>query len=344
MYNKNLGGMIMKISTRFKKLTVGFIMAIALTTSVTGLAAKTQGVKLEGLAKQEYVLKKMDAFFRPTADNKITPQPFVVPQGYTYTKGEINGSKYERLVPKKKQTDNVVLQLHGGGYVLPLRDGHRKLGIIQSELAGNAEVIYVDYRVAPKDRHPAALEDAVNVYSEMLRQGYKAKNIIVIGDSAGGNLAITLSLYLRDHNIAQPGMLVMISPWGTVENTLPSRVYNFNKDLVLGKGASPLTKEITNASYGEGSDFKAPYLSPLYAEDFVNLPPMLIQTGSYEVLMDDGALLAQRAKDAGVKVQYTNYQGMPHDFALMLPDLQDSIDSWEEIRNFIKQIKSKRAA
>ena len=295
--------------------------------------------KGEGRAKHNYIYSKMYPFFHPKPGVNATPRPFVVPDGYTYAKGEVQGAKFERLTPIKKNTDIVLIQMHGGGYVQSLGNGHRNLGIIQSQLAGGAEVYYLDYKIAPQYKHPSALEDAVKLYRYLLRRGYKSQNIVFIGDSAGGNLVLTTALYLRDHKIALPKQLILISPWGTVENTLPSRAYNYNKDLVLGRDSSPLVPEIAHSTYGEGSNIQDPYLSPIHARDFIGLPPMLIQAGSYETLFDDSILIAGRAEADGVKVQFTSYKGMPHDFALLLPDMKDSVDSFEEIRKFIMDNK-----
>lgn len=298
---------------------------------------KSHIIKLQGQAKQDYVKSKLDAVFHPQLGQKNIPMPFTPPQGYTYIKGVMDGVKYEQLTPVKKKTDRVLIQMHGGGYVNDLRDGHRNLGARQSALAGGAEVFYLDYRVAPKNHHPAALEDAVRLYTGLLAKGYSPNKIAFIGDSAGGNLVLTTALYLRDKKIPLPKALIMISPWGTLENTLPSRVYNYEQDFCLGKDASPLASDIVHARYAEGSNIQDPYLSPVYADTFKDLPSMLIQSGSKEVLLDDSYIIAGKALADGVKVQFTNYEGMPHDFALMLPHLQDSVDSWNEIKDFINK-------
>ena len=342
--NKKTNTEIITFKNKFKKiLALSFLayslFSIALPTNT--YAAKkphsTSGLVLIGDKKQAYIAEKMNSFFRPTPGKEIAIDPFTVPNTYTYSKKEINGTKYEQLTPKRKRTKNVIIQMHGGGYVEALGDLHRNLGLVQSRLAGNAEVFYLDYRIAPRYRYPAALEDAVKLYKYLLENGYKGENIAVIGDSAGGNLALAFSLYLRDHNIEQPKALVLISPWGMVSNTLPSRIYNYKKDNTLGENGTPIKTEIVRSSYGRGTKATEPYLSPVYADDFVGLPPMLIQTGSYEVLLDDGTIIAQKAKDSRLKVQYTSYPGMPHDFALVLPELKESQDSFREIENFLKK-------
>ena len=104
-------------------------------------------------------------------------------------------------MPKEKGTNNIIFQIHGGGYIVALCDPYRDTAVKYSEMVGGAEVFSLDYRVAPTNRYPAALEDAVTVYKWILEQGYDSNNIIITGDSAGGNLALATTLYLKDHNI-----------------------------------------------------------------------------------------------------------------------------------------------
>lgn len=130
----------------------------------------------------------------------------------------------------------------------------------------------VHYRLAPEYPFPAALEDAFKAYEYILNQGVEPENIIVIGDSAGGNLALELAVYLKEHNMPQPKMLILISPLTTFANDLPSRGYNMDRDLVLGRNASPLYKAVVDSTYSKGTDLKNPQLSPLYA-NLTGLPP-----------------------------------------------------------------------
>lgn len=104
--------------------------------------------------------------------------------------------------------------------------------------------------------------------------------------------------------------------------------------VVLGKNGAPLVSEIVHSRYAEGTDLKNPYLSPLYG-DFRGLPPIFIQTGEYETLLDDGLELAKRAEQAGVSVTQKTYAAMPHDFAVCMPDLKESRTSWEDLQKFI---------
>ncbi len=292
-----------------------------------------KGLEFDGAAKQNYMREKMSAYFHPVEGQPSPAVPFEVPDGWHYEKFQVDGVKVECLENPAAKTNRVVLQLHGGGYVLPLGDGHRNLGVIQGILADAAQVYLVDYRIAPQNIYPAALEDAVKAYTEILRRGVNPQNIIVIGDSAGGNLALALSIYLRDNKISQPKMLILASPWAAMNTEFSSRKYNNSHDWALGEG-TPLNEPVKNPAYAKGFNLKDPRLSPLYA-NLKNLPPMLVQVGGYEIFLDEGLELAKKAAAEGVKVTLTVYPEMPHDFALLFSELKDGLDSFKEIRDFI---------
>ena len=140
---------------------------------------------------------------------------------------------------------------------------------------------------------------------------------------------------LKEENLPQPGLYVLDSPWTTLETKSPSRQGNVKKDLVLGETNKVMFHEINHPTYAPaGMKLSDVRLSPLHG-DLTGLPPMLIQTGSYELFLDDATKLAEKAANDGVKVTLTVYPAMSHDFALCIPDLQDSIDSYAEIKDFI---------
>ena len=277
----------------------------------------------------------MDVIYQKKEGEPHPFSKFEVPDGWTYEKFEIDGAKVESLENSDAKTDRVIFHLHGGGYVLGLDDGHRNLSLVQADLIDAGKIFLSDYRTAPENIFPAALEDTVKIYKEILNRGINPENIIVTGDSAGGNLALALSLYLKENKIPQPGCLILISPWTTVESNLPSRKYNETRDLILGKG-TPLYESVKIPPYAKGFNKKNSLLSPIYA-DLKNLPPMLIQVGGYELFLSECLELAKKAAADDVKVTLTIYPEMSHDFVLLLPDLQESVDSFKEIRDFVNQ-------
>ena len=287
--------------------------------------------------KQAYVANCMEKFFR----GEVNPT-FAVPDKWTYEQFTVNGVKVERLInPKQKKSSRVALQLHGGGYIGALSDWYRELAVKQAVLTDAHEVWLVDYRIAPENLYPAALDDAAQVYTELLNRGVDPKNLIVFGDSAGGNLALELSIYLREKNLPQPAMLILASPWTTFETDLPSRTLNVKRDKVLGDINPVMYPEVCNPQYGGELPLNDPRLSPIYA-DLTGLPPMLIQVGGHELFVDEGIELLKKATADELNVTLSVYSGMPHDFAMLLPELDDSIKSFAEIKSFVNLHMSKQ--
>ena len=316
------------------KIIAAGLLSLSLLTGTTyatpAWKLPSSGKILNADAKQTYVADYMGKFF-----NGQIKTTFAAPDKWTYEKFSVNGVKVERLAnPKAKKSARVALQLHGGGYIGGLTDLYRNLAVKQAVLTDASEVFMVDYRLAPENLYPSALEDAAQVYEELLARGTDPKNIIVFGDSAGGNLALELALYLKENNRPQTAVLILNSPWTTFETDLPSRKNNFERDLVLGKINPYMNGELDNPSYGGSIPWNDPRLSPIYA-DLTGLPPMLIQVGGYELFVDEGIELLKKATADELNVTLSVYQGMPHDFALLIPDLDDSIKSFTEIKNFV---------
>lgn len=334
---------IMQPAKNIKKMIVlSLLVGSVGALPVLGLAAAVnpystvKTVQLSGEAEQQYIADKTTAVFSAAnaAPRNLDPAKYVVPKGWKQEVLKMNGVSVEKYTPVKK-TNRTVFFIHGGGYVGALHDRYRDWGIHQGELAGNATVLELDYRVAPAHLYPAALDDAVKAYTGLLQAGYDPSRMVLIGDSAGGNLASALAVYLRDHKIPMPQSIVLISPWTYMGNEIPSHKNNFTKDQILGQKNTRLVKEIEDPTYPKGGDVTDPYLSTAYA-DLTGLPPMLITAGGNELLLDDAALLAAHAKAAGVTVQFTIYPGMSHDWTILLPERPESKAMNQEIAKFIQ--------
>lgn len=265
---------------------------------------------------------------------KLAEPPWRVPSGFVMTEIDLGEFTMEWLEPKQVQTGYALLQLHGGGYVGAMRNAYRNFAVEYSELGCGMPVLTIDYRVAPENPYPAALEDAVRAYQWLLEKGYRGNRIFVAGDSAGGGLALALAMYLRDHKINLPCGIIAMSPWTDLTASGESYETNYEKDPLFGKTRDSL---IYNREYLGLEDPKNPYISPVFG-DFSGFPPMLIQAGSYEMLLSDSEAVAKKAKKQGVKVRLHIYEGMFHVFQMAMQLMPESVHAWKEIEAFLLRL------
>lgn len=270
----------------------------------------------------------------------ILPSVWQVSEGYILKKFQIKGVQVEHLIPKEKKIETVIYHLHGGAYGIRYMDPYRDIALQYSKVAGDAEVISIDYDCAPSHLFPTALDESVAVYEWMLEEGYDAKNIVIIGDSAGGNLALVTTMYLRDHKIPLPKAIITFSPWTCLGTEFPSRVTNDEKDLLLGKDSPLMSRLVKEAPYGAEADKKSAYVSPVYG-DYTGFPTMLVQCGGYEILLDEITEMANKAKAAGVDVTFSVYPELSHDFQLLIPNMEESRSAWKEIKEFFEKVSIK---
>lgn len=233
----------------------------------------------------------------------------------------------EYLQPKKLMDNRVILQIHGGGYIGPMKNRYRDFAVLYSKALGGGSVLTIDYRVAPKHPFPAALEDAFEAYEWLLSQGYLDRQIFLAGDSAGGGLALALCHYRKDRKKSLPGGLVLMSPWTDLTGSGASYVTNYHNDPLFGNTEDSMIK---NLDYVGDADPKNPYISPLFGE-FDGFPPMLIQVGSYEMLLSDSKEVARKVKEKHGKVRLSIYEGMFHVFQMAGSLLPESKEAWLEI-------------
>lgn len=242
------------------------------------------------------------------------------------------------LLHKRKDAlrEYVILQLHGGGYVGAMRNAYRSFGVLYSEAGGGMDVLTIDYRVAPEHPYPAALLDALDAYGWLLEKGWIPRKIFLAGDSAGGGLAMGLCMLLKDRGIPLPAGIAAMSPWTDLTASGPSYEFNYEKDPLFGNTRDSL---IYNKDYVTDNDPKNPYISPLFG-DFGDFPPMLLQVGSIEMLLSDSVLAAEKAREAGVPVRLSIYEGMFHIFQMAMKMMPESRQAWKEIGIFLRGLVS----
>ncbi|HCD42669.1 MAG TPA: acetylhydrolase, partial [Lachnoclostridium sp.] len=212
---------------------------------------------------------------------------------------------------------------------------YRRFAVRYSKLSYGGDVLTLDYRVAPEHPFPAALEDAVAAYQWLLEEkGYRPEHIVVAGDSAGGGLSLALGLYLKDHGIALPGGFITMSAWTDLTNSGESHKSNYEIDPLFGNSTDNM---LYNSDYIGEEDPGLPYISPVFGE-YEGFPPVLMQVGSYEVLLSDTLTVADKLKNAGVKRRVSVYEGMFHVFQMGLDLIPESRDAWDEVESFIRII------
>jgi acetyl esterase/lipase len=227
----------------------------------------------------------------------------------------------------------VVLYLHGGAFILPAApDAHgRLLGKLCRDL--DAVGFLVDYRLAPANKFPAALDDCERAYRALLDLGFKPSRMVIAGESAGGNLVLGLLQRIRKHGWPMPACAVPISP-GTETGRLHgprSRMTKGRKDPILAIAALHRVAELYVGSW----DTSDPELSPLYA-DLTGFPPLYLIASDVEVLLDDSLMFAQRAREAGLSVQVDVWPILPHAFPVLEAWLPEARQARKDIVAFAK--------
>lgn len=271
----------------------------------------------EALDAQRAQYDKAERFFKLPPDVAVEPV-------------RVGGLPVEWLRPAGARSDATVLYLHGGGYAIGSTKSHRHLAATIAKAAG-ARALLVDYRRAPEQSFPAAVEDAVASYRWLLATGQAARGVVVAGDSAGGGLAVATLLALRDAGTALPAAAVCISPW--VDLTCSGASYQTkaaSDPMVTREGVARMA-----AWYLAGADPKTPLASPLYA-DLRGLPSLLVHVGSEEVLLDDAGQLVAQARAAGVEATLAVWPEMVHVWHWFLGMLDEAQTAVDEIGAFVK--------
>jgi acetyl esterase/lipase len=219
--------------------------------------------------------------------------------------------------------ERVIYYLHGGGYVMGSINTHREM-ISRLSRAARARALAIDYRLAPENPFPAAVGDSTGAYRWLISTGVDRARLVIAGDSAGGGLTVATLVALRDAGDPLPAAAVCLSPWVDLEGLGESMTTRAEMDPMVQRED---ILELAEAYLGDTHP-RTPLAAPLYA-DLRGLPPLLIQVGTAELLLDDSTRLAERARSAGVDVilePWDDMFHMWHFFAAMLPEGQQAID------------------
>ncbi|MCL6670929.1 alpha/beta hydrolase [Streptomyces panaciradicis] len=251
------------------------------------------------------------------------------PEGVATRRTVLGGRPALELEPAVVSGQGRLLYLHGGGYVIGSPDTHA--GLV-GELARRAglRTVSVDYRLAPEDPFPAAVDDGLAAYRELLATGTDPRDLVVAGDSAGGGLSIATLLAAREAGLPQPAAVAVFSPW--VDLTLAG------ESIRSKEGADPIFVEADLRTYADlyvrAGDRAHPLASPVFA-DLTGLPPLLVQVGANEILLDDAVRLAGRAGADDVEVTLDIGPGLPHVFQHHYGRLDEADAALERAAHFL---------
>ena len=249
--------------------------------------------------------------FEPLADEKAAKF------GVTYKEYEIAGIPVVEVIPAELvRTDKIGVYTHGGGYVLFSAKSQIEFAMFFAAETG-LRVIAIDYTLAPHSKWQDTTSEVVSVFKALAEQGITGNDIVLFGDSAGGNLAATSTLKMRDLGMEMPAALILWSPWADVTDTGDTMVTLRDAEVFYTyeglMGPSAL-------AYADARYHKHPYVSPVYADFTKGFPPTLIQGGTKEVLLSAFVRLYQAIDKAGQVVKLDIYVGMPHVFVGLLPE------------------------
>jgi monoterpene epsilon-lactone hydrolase len=252
------------------------------------------------------------------------------PGGVDYIEEDCDGVPCMWAAPKGAATNRVLICTHGGGYVTGSMYTHRKLFGHLAKATG-CRALILHYRRAPEHTHPAQVQDAVKVYQWCLDQGIKPEHIVTTGDSAGGALCTTMILAARDQGLPVPAGCMPMSPYYDMEFTGDSMTTNAEVDVLVSK---EMAQAMASTFLGDASP-KDPLANPLHA-DLTGMPPMYIQVGGFEALLDDSVRFEQKATAAGIDIKLDIYPEMQHVFQFMAGFAPESDDAIEKMAQWVR--------
>jgi len=264
--------------------------------------------------------------------NRVTAR-FKPPAKVRFEEITVNDCNAEWVIPPKIKTNQVLLYVHGGGHVGGSAKAYRGLTGKIAEVAC-IKTLAIDYKLVPEYIYPASKNDVIGVFKWLVKAGYKPKEIIVAGDSAGGGLALSAVLAIKEQLKKQVGGLVLLSPWTDLTGTNPSIATKEDSDPVLAGEHMVTIGKLYAGSYATTD----PGVSPIFA-DPKGLCPVLVHVGSEEILLDDSVLLAKRYAAAGADIRLKVWQGCMHVFHISWKYLPEGRKAIKEISEFITALQ-----
>jgi acetyl esterase/lipase len=252
-----------------------------------------------------------------------------IPENIQLKEQNIEGIKSEWLIPAGANPVKLILYVHGGGYVSGSCSDHRGFVSKFAQFTGVTNLIF-EYRLAPENLFPAALNDSVKIYKWLLASGFQPENILMAGESAGGGLCLATLLALKEKNIPLPVAAVAISPW--TDLTCSGESYKTKNRF----SPAPLNSwDVFSNHYCGSTAANHPLISPLFG-DLKGLPPLFINSAVNDELFDDGEKFSIKAKNEGVDVTFRAGIGMVHCYPLLAPMFPEATEAMNEIVEFVR--------
>jgi len=290
--------------------------------------ATQKGIPLRDIASGNIDQKTMLEFNRYISNNLGEERGKNISKDVSIERFKIGHISAEWISIPGANEEKVFFNLFGGGYVMGTLESRRWIPYHLSR-ATHLRCLNIEYRLAPEYPFPAALDDSIKSYKWLLSNGFDPKNIIIGGESAGGGLTIATLLKLKVLKLPLPAAGVLMSPWADLTVSGKSLLGNQKFEPLMIEGLKSMAK-----SYAQKESLSNPLISPVFA-DLKGLPPLLIQAGGIEALVDDSISLAERAKTAGVDVKLEVFENMTHVFQNFGLELSESRKAFESVNEFI---------
>jgi acetyl esterase/lipase len=301
---------------------------------------RAMGSQVKGMSRKQMLQFSRDFMEEMPADRTFSCE---------FRPVDVNGVPGEWVLAPGADTSRRVLYLHGGAFIAGSPNSHRTITSRYSEEIG-AAVLAVDYRLMPEHRRQAGIEDCRTAYLWILENGPDGpsapQRLYVSGDSAGGNLSLALSNWIRDEGLRRPDGVIALSPLTDASNTSPSMRSNVYTDTMLGPLFGSLLKiprPLLNWFYLLENRVRSvnPAVSPVRA-DLSNLPPTLIQASEAEMLLDDGRRYVNKARAAGSPAFLQTWPGLLHVWQIFNPEVPEAMEAFGKIREFVADVEAGR--
>lgn len=280
--------------------------------------------------------KEWNDFVRMVAEPAVKDLPRLKKKtGVTVTSERISGVRVYNVIPANISPENknrVLLHFHGGGYVLNPGEAVLSEAVLMAGY-GDIRVVSVDYRMLPDHPYPAAMDDAVSVYKELIKK-YDPKQIGVFGTSTGGGMTLALTLRAKKEGLPLPGALAAGTPWTDLTKTGDSYFVNDGVDNMLVSYEGWLGDAAK--AYANGHDMKDPMLSPVYG-DVSSFPPTILTTGTRDLFLSNTVRMHLKLREAGVTADLIVFEGMSHTHYLMSDDMPETKLHFNELSKFFNR-------